>query len=109
MGLRLTEYWRSCGHCLVKIAQSLLVFIKSLESDHRAVDVDPSGIATYSVAVRSDTAASLESPDGLFLLSNFRPDEIAPIYKTVNSDQYLTANQNLVRCQYQTSGRTRTS
>jgi len=26
MGLRLTEYWRSCGLCLVKIAQSLLLF-----------------------------------------------------------------------------------
>ena len=66
MGLRLTEYWRSCGLCLVKIAQSVLVFTKSLKSDRRAVDVDPSGIATYSVAVRTDTAASLESFDGLF-------------------------------------------
>jgi len=26
MGLRLTEYWASCGGCLVKIAQSLLLF-----------------------------------------------------------------------------------
>jgi len=24
MGLRLTKYWRSCGLCLVKIAQSVL-------------------------------------------------------------------------------------
>ena len=66
MGLRLTEYWRSCGLCLVKIAQSPLVFIKSLKSHHGAVNVDPSGIATYSVAARSDTAASLESLHGCF-------------------------------------------
>jgi hypothetical protein len=26
MGLRLTEYWRSCGLCLVKIAQLFLLF-----------------------------------------------------------------------------------
>jgi hypothetical protein len=26
VGLRLTEYWRSCALCLVKIAQSLLLF-----------------------------------------------------------------------------------
>jgi hypothetical protein len=37
MGLRLTEYWRSCGLCLVKIAQSLLLFGLTTQSVGRDI------------------------------------------------------------------------